>query len=81
MCLSIQFLKDVHQRQVEQMKLFRWIKKSGYLPKKNRNIGPYWSRGIWFNCWYSAHAAGFMDFEPELERLLSEVDENILKYA
>lgn len=26
-----------------------------------------------------AHAAGFMDFEPELERLLSEVDENILK--
>lgn len=26
-----------------------------------------------------AHAAGFMDFEPELERLLGEVDENILK--
>ncbi len=26
-----------------------------------------------------AHAAGFLDFEPELERLLSEVDENILK--
>lgn len=26
-----------------------------------------------------AHAAGFMDFEPELERLLSEVDERILK--
>jgi inosose dehydratase len=26
-----------------------------------------------------AHAAGFMDFEPELERLLSEIDENILK--
>ncbi len=26
-----------------------------------------------------AHAAGFMDFEPELERLLNEVDENILK--
>ena len=26
-----------------------------------------------------AHAAGFMDFEPELERLLSEVDENLLK--
>ena len=26
-----------------------------------------------------AHAAGFMDFEPELERLLSEVDEKILK--
>ncbi len=26
-----------------------------------------------------AHAAGFMDFEPELERLLSEVDETILK--
>ena len=26
-----------------------------------------------------AHAAGFMDFEPELERLLSEVDEEILK--
>lgn len=26
-----------------------------------------------------AHAAGFMDFEPELERLLEEVDENILK--
>ena len=25
-----------------------------------------------------AHAAGFMDFEPELERLLDEVDENIL---
>ena len=26
-----------------------------------------------------AHAAGFMDFEPELERLLDEVDENLLK--
>ncbi|MGE4610899.1 MAG: TIM barrel protein [Paracoccaceae bacterium] len=26
-----------------------------------------------------AHAAGFMDFEPELERLLDEVDESILK--
>ncbi|MEM7695385.1 MAG: TIM barrel protein [Pseudomonadota bacterium] len=26
-----------------------------------------------------AHAAGFIDFEPELERLLSEVDERILK--
>lgn len=26
-----------------------------------------------------AHAAGFMDFEPELERLLAEVDENTLK--
>ncbi|MEL7274488.1 MAG: TIM barrel protein [Pseudomonadota bacterium] len=26
-----------------------------------------------------AHAAGFMDFEPELERLLGEIDENILK--
>ncbi|MDZ7824609.1 MAG: TIM barrel protein [Ahrensia sp.] len=26
-----------------------------------------------------AHAAGFMDFEPELERLLNEVDDRILK--
>lgn len=26
-----------------------------------------------------AHAGGFMDFEPELERLLEEVDESILK--
>ncbi len=26
-----------------------------------------------------AHAAGFIDFEPELERLLAEVDENLLK--
>lgn len=26
-----------------------------------------------------AHAAGFMDFKPELERLLDEVDESILK--
>ena len=26
-----------------------------------------------------AHAAGFMDFEPELERLLDEVDESIMK--
>ena len=26
-----------------------------------------------------AHAAGFMDFEPELERMLDEVDESILK--
>lgn len=26
-----------------------------------------------------AHAAGFLDFEPELERLLEEVDERILK--
>ncbi len=26
-----------------------------------------------------AHAGGFMDFEPELERLLEEIDENILK--
>lgn len=26
-----------------------------------------------------AHAAGFMDFEPELERLLNEVDDGVLK--
>ena len=26
-----------------------------------------------------AHAAGFVDFEPELERLLSEIDDNLLK--
>ena len=26
-----------------------------------------------------AHAAGFMDFEPELEKLLDEVDQSILK--
>jgi len=26
-----------------------------------------------------AHAAGFMDFEPELERLLDEIDEKVLK--
>ena len=26
-----------------------------------------------------AHAAGFLDFEPELERLLGEIDESILK--
>ncbi|MGI9390171.1 MAG: sugar phosphate isomerase/epimerase family protein, partial [Boseongicola sp.] len=26
-----------------------------------------------------AHAAGFIDFEPELERLLDEIDESILK--
>ena len=26
-----------------------------------------------------AHAAGFMDFEPELERLLGEIDESIMK--
>lgn len=26
-----------------------------------------------------AHAAGFMDFEPELERLLDEIDQSILK--
>lgn len=26
-----------------------------------------------------AHAGGFMDFEPELERLLDEVDEDVLK--
>ncbi|GLS86781.1 sugar phosphate isomerase/epimerase IoIE [Cypionkella aquatica] len=26
-----------------------------------------------------AHAAGFVDFEPELERLLSEIDESVLK--
>ena len=26
-----------------------------------------------------AHAAGFIDFEPELERLLNEIDENLLK--
>jgi inosose dehydratase len=26
-----------------------------------------------------AHAAGFIDFEPELERLLAETDENLLK--
>ncbi len=30
-------------------------------------------------CSIHAHAAGFIDFEPELERLLDEVDESILK--
>ena len=28
-----------------------------------------------------AHAAGFMDFEPELDRLLNEVDDSLLKIA
>ena len=34
---------------------------------------------VWADGGIHAHAAGFIDFEPELERLLEEVDESILK--
>ncbi|MEO0637437.1 MAG: TIM barrel protein [Pseudomonadota bacterium] len=44
-----------------------------------RNVAKMGSEEYGLTVGIHAHAAGFMDFEPELERLLDEVDESIMK--
>ena len=61
--------------QAEQMVLAEWAAYRGRLAESAR-IG---TEEYGLTVGIHAHAAGFMDFEPELERLLDEVDESILK--
>jgi inosose dehydratase len=49
------------------------------LPRPHRHRGKMGAEDYGLTVGIHAHAAGFMDFEPELERLLDEVDDKILK--
>jgi inosose dehydratase len=49
------------------------------LPRPHRHVAKMGAEEYGLTVGIHAHAAGFMDFEPELERLLDEVDEKILK--
>ena len=61
--------------EAEQMDQAEWNAYRGRLAESAR-IG---SEEYGLTVGIHAHAGGFMDFEPELERLLDEVDESILK--
>ncbi len=61
--------------EAEQMDAAEWAAYRGRIAESAR-IG---AEEYGFTVGIHAHAAGFMDFEPELDRLLDEVDENILK--
>lgn len=61
--------------EAEQMGAAEW---SDYI-ERIRTIAKIGSEEYGLKVGIHAHAAGFMDFEPELERLLEQVDENILK--
>ena len=61
--------------EAEQMGLAEW---SAYVDRI-RTVAKIGAEEYGLTVGIHAHAAGFMDFEPELERLLSEVDESILK--
>jgi len=61
--------------EAEQMDATEW---SDYV-ERIRTIAKIGSHEYGLKVGIHAHAAGFMDFEPELERLLEEVDENVLK--
>ncbi|MCP4182736.1 MAG: TIM barrel protein [Hyphomicrobiales bacterium] len=58
-----------------QMDAAEW---SAYV-ERIRTIAKIGSQEYGLKVGIHAHAAGFMDFEPELERLLEQIDENILK--
>jgi inosose dehydratase len=49
------------------------------LSRPHRHVAKMGAEDYGLTVGIHAHAAGFMDFEPELERLLDEVDEEILK--
>ena len=61
--------------EAEQMDMAEWTAYSDRI----RTIAKMGAEEYGLTVGIHAHAAGFMDFEPELERLLDEVDENILK--
>lgn len=61
--------------EAEQMDGAQW---SAYV-ERIRTIARIGAQEYGLSVGIHAHAAGFMDFEPELERLLDEIDESILK--
>lgn len=61
--------------EAEQMDAAEW---AAYR-KRIEDIAKLGSQEYGLTVGIHAHAAGFMDFEPELEKLLEEVDESILK--
>jgi len=61
--------------EAEQMDAAEW---KAYVDRI-RTIAEIGSQDYGLTVGIHAHTAGFMDFEPELERLLNEVDETILK--
>ena len=61
--------------EAEQMDMAEWTAYSDRI----RTIAKMGAEEYGLTVGIHAHAAGFMDFEPELERLLDEVDESILK--
>ncbi|MEM7614029.1 MAG: TIM barrel protein, partial [Pseudomonadota bacterium] len=61
--------------EAEQMEAAEW---TAYV-ERIRTIARIGAEDYGLTVGIHAHAAGFMDFEPELERLLSEVDESLLK--
>ncbi|MEM1365425.1 MAG: TIM barrel protein [Pseudomonadota bacterium] len=63
------------QSEAEQMDQIEWDK---YV-ERIRTIARMGSEEYGLTVGIHAHAAGFLDFEPELDRLLDEVDESILK--
>jgi len=60
--------------EAEQMNKMEWTK----FRERIETIAKIGSEEYGLSVGIHAHAAGFMDFEPELERLLNEVDEKIL---
>lgn len=61
--------------EAEQMDQMEWDK---YV-ERIRTIARMGSEEYGLTVGIHAHAAGFMDFEPELDRLLNEIDDSILK--
>lgn len=61
--------------EAEQMDAAEW---SAYV-ERFRTIAKLGAEEYGLTVGIHAHAAGFMDFEPELDRLLNEIDESILK--
>ncbi len=61
--------------QAEQMEADEWTGFAG----RFRQIARMGSQEYGLEVCIHPHAGGFMDFEPEVERLLSEIDEKLLK--
>ena len=61
--------------EAEQMDAVEWAAYVGRI----RTIAKMGAEEYGLTVGIHAHAAGFMDFEPELERLLDEVDDSLLK--
>ena len=57
------------------MKRNKWIRPSGQPFADASKPSPKWVRRLWPNSRHPRPRGGFVDFEPELERLLDEVDE------